>query len=555
MRILFISLLVLAGCSKPETQSERIAEWQDEVITRSDFERSYYQFWQSKQMKDSPELRRQFARQMIEQELIADRGRFLHLDTLYQIRSMVRRDQEKFIRRRYLEIFLKDTIPSPDDTEVSTAMQRLSTKLFVRQIYGQTPEEVQLCYHFLQQDSAINGNYHLKSHDQDTEISLDTLGWIRWGETDLPVENILFSLKRGEISAPVQSLMGWHLFIVDSILRTVQFDPPSPQERENVRWRLLDRKFDLAVATYTRNLLWSRELNIDISLFAPVWSYLSPIFNMQAQSLAATSNMSGADIFPRELAEKVMARIDGEPFLVGDFISSLPDLPRNVIRPNLKKAIEIAIRDKILSRIALEAGLEKDPVVAEKIHRQLTTYLYYKTLQQESSQIQFSADDLKKYYAANRNKYIKKIETEIFEILVAQPDSARALAKRLQAGEEFNKLVSRYSLRKGSRTNGGYLGFIPREQEPFGRIAATLKEGDIYAPVKTSLGYSIIRTGKKRLEYSSFSDVQSDILKDIQKARLELILRNLLPPNYQPQNIIFYPEILKKVFTDRKTIF
>jgi len=288
---------------------------------------------------------------------------------------------EYFLRRRYLEITVKDSIPAITDQEIQLALTRLNKSMRVHQLYARTKEEI------------LNLNQRLQSGEKFETLASKTmpnpiiaeregdLGWINWGDTDLPVENVLYQLKKGEVSKPVQSLMGWHIFRIDSEKVTLDFNTANqPLLRKEISQKLFNRKLDMAAAYHYRELIWSKSLAINAKLFKDIWDYLKPIIPKNAKEGALKGFKNLEVNLKTDLSEQVVARFDNEPFTVGEFISAVPYLPRDLLRPNLKKAIEVAVRDKIVVQEALSKGIDRDPVVKEKVNRSKITFSYYAAL-------------------------------------------------------------------------------------------------------------------------------------------------------------------------------
>jgi parvulin-like peptidyl-prolyl isomerase len=80
-------------------------------------------------------------------------------------------------------------------------------------------------------------------------------------------------------------------------------------------------------------------------------------------------------------------------------------------------------------------------------------------------------------------------------VYAATEEGARALRKRLQAGETFEQLARETFEDPGLANNGGSLGTFGwgEMEEPLEDAAYTLKPGDISEPVRLSMGYAIIR--------------------------------------------------------------
>ncbi|MDI7277379.1 MAG: peptidylprolyl isomerase, partial [Anaerolineae bacterium] len=102
-------------------------------------------------------------------------------------------------------------------------------------------------------------------------------------------------------------------------------------------------------------------------------------------------------------------------------------------------------------------------------------------------------------------------------ILVADEEKAREVVARLEAGESFEELAALYSLDSGTRQQGGDLGWLPRGVivPEFDRAAFALQPGQTSAPVKSSLGYHVIRVDERGLRA-----LQEPLLSQVRQQRL-----------------------------------
>lgn len=70
-----------------------------------------------------------------------------------------------------------------------------------------------------------------ESEDPGSKNKGGDLGWIKRGQMVATFENALFALRKGEVSAPVETEFGWHLILLDDLreARTRPFDDPAVQ--------------------------------------------------------------------------------------------------------------------------------------------------------------------------------------------------------------------------------------------------------------------------------------------------------------------------------------
>lgn len=84
-------------------------------------------------------------------------------------------------------------------------------------------------------------------------------------------------------------------------------------------------------------------------------------------------------------------------------------------------------------------------------------------------------------------------------ILVDTYDEAIALKKRIDNGENFEKLATKYS-KCPSAQRGGALGMFGRGQmvKPFENAAFNLEVGQVSEPVKTEFGWHLIKVYNRK---------------------------------------------------------
>lgn len=118
-------------------------------------------------------------------------------------------------------------------------------------------------------------------------------------------------------------------------------------------------------------------------------------------------------------------------------------------------------------------------------------------------------------------------EAHARHILVAGEDEAKAVVKRLEAGEDFVKVATEVSKDPGSP--GGDLGWFTRDKmvKEFSDAAFALEKGKLSAPVKSQFGWHVIRLEDKRTKpFPPYEQVKDQIERYVQqRAQAELIMK------------------------------
>lgn len=105
--------------------------------------------------------------------------------------------------------------------------------------------------------------------------------------------------------------------------------------------------------------------------------------------------------------------------------------------------------------------------------------------------IKVSEKELKDLY----EKQFKVSEVKASHILVDDEKTAKDVAAKVKAGEDFAELAKKYSTDTGTKEKGGELGFFARGQmlPEFEAAAFSMKKGEVSEPVQTQYGWHIIK--------------------------------------------------------------
>ena len=91
-------------------------------------------------------------------------------------------------------------------------------------------------------------------------------------------------------------------------------------------------------------------------------------------------------------------------------------------------------------------------------------------------------------------------EVLVRHILVSSRGEAEEIIQKIDAGAPFEELAGKYSKCSSSK-EGGLLAWLPRGKMPreFDNVAFPLPKGMVSAPVKTELGWHIIKKIDSRM--------------------------------------------------------
>jgi len=191
---------------------------------------------------------------------------------------------------------------------------------------------------------------------------------------------------------------------------------------------------------------------------------------------------------------------------------------------------EALINQELLSRAAIEKGLDKTPKLAaamEMLRREQLTkaYLedYVKGHPVTDAEIQGEYDKAKASATGN-NEY------KVRHILVREEAEAKAIQAQLKKKAAFDKIAKEKSKDPGSAKNGGDLGWNVPDAfvKEFGDALKGLKKGETSEPVKTQFGYHIIKLEDMRpAKIPPLDEVKDEIRKQLQQQRVREAVKGL----------------------------
>jgi len=195
-----------------------------------------------------------------------------------------------------------------------------------------------------------------------------------------------------------------------------------------------------------------------------------------------------------EKNEGVAARVNGEVISIEEIKKGYNDNPQIAAQVPFddfyEKAVDIYINGKLMYQAANAANIQETPEYKEQLKtakEDLARKVYIEKIIAEK----VNDDAVKKIY---EDKYLKEFtsrkEAKAKHILVKDEKTAKDIIKRLDKGEDFEKLAKEKSLDKA--VDLGYFNETLMVPE-FTKATFSMKKGQYSkTPVKTQFGYHVI---------------------------------------------------------------
>jgi len=211
--------------------------------------------------------------------------------------------------------------------------------------------------------------------------------------------------------------------------------------------------------------------------------------------------------------DDVLAELDGVPITWGEARSALQRAHTLRSTQERIKALENIIDTRLMAQKAKQAGLEQDPIFQARMGEYSKTRLINLHRGQLIESWDPTAEEIKAYYDANKDRIIVK-EVRKIQMLVAETEEqADQIKKQIEANETtFHKAVADYSTMPDAKKTLGQMGWVSEgsgfpelDKETF-----MLEAGAIGGPVQSPAGWHLVRVLDQRdAVYTDINDEQT----------------------------------------------
>jgi peptidyl-prolyl cis-trans isomerase C len=247
----------------------------------------------------------------------------------------------------------------------------------------------------------------------------------------------------------------------------------------------------------------------------------------------------------------VVARVGPRAVSAGELEDRLARIPRYQLRtfgltaPEVRRGFfdKVILREVLLALGAEERHLTREIEVEQTLDRTLSSATLRALIESIGPGNAISADEIQRYYDANRARYDAKERIGIWRILCPTRDEALAViaeAKKDGSVPEFTKLAREHSTDKATNLRGGNLGFVAEggaSSEPgllvdpaVFKAAQAVKDGELVPlPVAEGTSFSVVwRRGTQAAIHRSLDDVKVQIQDAVLRQKREAAQKALL---------------------------
>lgn len=526
---ILLLLLLFAGCGRPEPTEISLASVGDRTISLAAFKRSYTPILLYTDKVDTPELRAEVLNYLLEQKILAQTAEAAELDTLAILETIARTTEKSAITRILYTEWVKDRmLPIPEE-EIRQGFERYHDRRLVRHLFTPSKTVADSLKTILNQDP---GAFDALAADlfQDSSLAASggVLGWMRFGDMDPDFETAVYELKPGETSTPVKTRFGYHIIRVDDVMRERMLtESDYALMRERIRRIIRQRQESRLSAEVIETFMADAGIEFEEKMASLVWSRIHQRIHQERESGALEERPGNPELqtLRNELAEfrdEPMVSFGNESWTVGDFLERLPEMNRRLLMSDLKRGTVFLIRDELLLQEGRERKLDQRLDVRQEVADRIDQALATAWLQKRSREITLTDEALRTFYREySQTLYLSADSIYLQEILVPDSMTIIDIKRRLDGGESFSDLASRFSQRPG--VIEGRLGWHhPRNpiQSHYYSLLVKKPIRTVVGPLKVPEGYALIQAISRRRSPLPYTEVEAQVRRDLTHDRL-----------------------------------
>jgi len=360
--------MLVVGCGTgssgpgPDRDPRTLATVDGFDISVSWFEQTYIDFLVRSGSNDSEVARTAHLEQLIDAILLSKHFSALDRDTTRTFREEVRRIEAEELGSRFFETAFLDTMSAPTDLQLRQAYIRDQSKRVVRHLYFTSQQQADESWARLESGVPFLEEAQYVYGLAEVDSMAGFLGPVGYYSVDDAFAETAFALEPGTYSEPVRSRYGYHIILLENIIREPLLTESAFQTRRpGLSSQYRQRRRRLEGDRFVRSFM--NQLNVEVN----------------PPAIAALNDLiASIDPTPDELAGQVGVQMDTgwkqdidpstplltfdwdgerEAFTAGDYAFWFDALPQREARERTAASVGRALRNEALARAGEEEGL------------------------------------------------------------------------------------------------------------------------------------------------------------------------------------------------------
>jgi len=540
-----VPLAVACGKRSSSGGGAIVARVGDRVITRSYYEDRLAKM-DRKFLPDTLDLagKRRFLDFIINKEVMAKKAEELQYDADPQIAKTIQTLEDGLTLNTAVDKICEGKLEASEQ-EIQDFFDKQKTEVVVKHILVKDRELATELQKRLQGgaefDSLASQYSTVPRQDVNTGEALAvaqrvSFGPVRYGDAMLPVEQAVFALQEGQVSPPVQTAYGWHLF--KAVERNEVRRGEIGEAHDRIATQIKLRKKRVLVEAYYEGILRDHRFKWDEQAASLVYDRLPPDVGPENRPDPATE-VKPVLPFKEEERQRVFFEIDGKKHTLADFsdrydATSWFERPkRNAGAMGLRYWVRDRwLRDRQLERarknhvhelpqVANEVKLRREQIMVGMLHENLVAG---QAPEPTEAQIQ-------EFFDKHKDTYVMQEMRRASLVFSPQEKVVRRAYDEIARGADFVATAVKYNERATEPKDVQTQDF-GRDAPEFAEIAPkvfALQLGQHTEPFKTSQGWVILQVAHiEAARPFALLEIKDQVIQDYKNQWSEDKLNELL---------------------------
>ena len=348
------------------------------------------------------------------------------------------------------------------------------------------------------------------------------------------VEEALADTKEGDITQPLQTPTGWAILKVHSVREVTP-----EKDLQYARKKVEGDKQKKMIAEMKQKIEKDIGLVIYPEAVNMIYNNLPPDISMEdIVTYKVTRDNAPKLEIPEQYQGMILAQYADGSYTLKDYMKiydeiGLPERPsRKLGKEAIVESIHRRIWDSALpTYVEQQLKVQDIPEVAKGLQAKKEMMLTWKFYEdQVKNEVSVSDLEVQDYYNANQKEISSPERREYKIILVsekAKADQAVALARK---GEDFSKLVKKFSEDPEAVQSGGGTGLVQKGHFPdYDEIAFSLSLGQVSDPFQVPRGWAVVKVEQiEAPQPIPYASAAQSIKAKMQEDRAEKLLKEKL---------------------------
>ena len=559
LKLLFI-LFAMSTQIIAQNEKDIIAKIGDNIIDLNEFKYRYEFSPQiNRKYNDKGKSKEELLYTLIAENLFSLEAERLGYDTLNTFNEAYIPLEKMYVRDALYKQEVSDKVKL-DVGKFNKGLKLANEKLFVDFIYSVDQPGIEEAYSLIITNSNFDSLVTLLKNAEYVAEPYE----VSYGKMNYLAEEEIYNLEINKFTKPIESPDGWYIFRLLSKI-PVQFK--SPDERMSLVRKVVEgRVEDSIYSDFRNNFFKDQNVTADGGLF---WYFVEEVHKLleiikTEQKVPENEKISITNEYSSKLKKsieadslnKVFIQFDENPitfnqflheFIFEGFFTYTTDI--NQVASQLKSRVKRQIELELLTREAYNRGMESLPEVKSATKVWKDNYLSTLLLKNVVKNTEITDNDLKEYLSDKTGIPISETQINIIELLT---DSLEVIKQALTVTHNefmFRDFARIHTKREETKENGGEFGyFSPSEHGEIGKIAESMKIGDVYGPLQTENGYSLFKViDKKESKIELKEKLDTDTELKIKHFKITEHLENLAADLAEKYNVTINDELLNSL--------